>query len=218
MGRTWEFKYSFLFFFLILTLVLYPYLETGGLSVFLLRGLFIGTLVASVYAAGEDRRHLIIGCLLFLPGFIGNFLDNSDFARAMDSNPHLFSIPLYTFVIATILRHLLKVRRVTGDTLCGAASVYLLTGLAWVPLYIAVENHFPGSFNLPADSAGNLGEMWDDLIYFSFTTLTTVGYGDITPVSAQARSLANLEAINGVLYIAVLVSKLVGMNIEGRRD
>lgn len=217
MRRTWEFKYSFLLSFLVLTLVLYPYLEQDGVSRIVLVGLFIAILFSAVYAAGRDRKHLIIGSILLLPGLVGHLLGGSGISSFFGRNPQFFSIPLYAFVIGTLLKDLLTQRTVSSDTLCGAAAVYILTGIAWVPLYIAVENGFPGSFNLPAGDASEVGKNWDDLLHFSFTTLTTLGYGDITPKSAPARSLANLEAINGVLYIAVLVSKLVGMNIDYRR-
>jgi hypothetical protein len=218
MKNRWAFKYSFLLSFLLLTLVLYPYLEREGLPNLILRGLFIATLFSAVYAAGEDRRHILIGCLLLLPGLLGNLLEDTGLARVLNRNPHLFSLPRYVFAIGTLLRHLLKEQRVTSDTLCGAASVYILTGLAWVPLYIAIENQFPGSFQSTGSNHGSPEALWEDLLYFSFTTLTTLGYGDISARTAQAQSLAILEAINGVLYIAVLVSKLVGMNIEYRRE
>jgi hypothetical protein len=218
MRRTWEFKYSFLLSFLVLVLVLYPYLEEEGLSRILLIGLFIAILFSAVYAAGRDRKHILIGLTLLLPGLVGHFLGGGEISGFWGGNPQFFSLPLYVFVIWTLLSDLLTQQTVSSDTLCGAASVYILTGIAWVPLYIAVENGYPGSFNLTPDAVSDLGKNWDDLLYFSFTTLTTLGYGDIAPQSAQARSLANLEAINGVLYIAVLVSKLVGMNIEYRRE
>lgn len=213
MLKTLRFRYSFLLFFLVLTLVVYPYLDRNNLSGKLLVALWVAILITSVYAASQDRKHVFIGCFLLLPGFIGHFLTSSGVARALDQNPHLLSLPLYIFVIWTMLHHLMRVKWVTGDILCGAASVYILTGIAWVPLYIMVENTVPGSFSLPPDANSELGGIWDDFVYFSFTTLTTLGYGDISPRSAPARSLTNLEALNGVLYIAVLMSKLVALNV-----
>jgi hypothetical protein len=216
--RPFEFKYSILLAFLLLILVLYPYLEQEGLPNIVLRGLFIATLFSTVYAAAEDRRHILISCVLFLPGLMGHFLDEAGFHTLLNRNPLLLSLPLYVFAVGTILRHLLREQKVTSDTLCGAASVYILTGVMWVPLYIAVENQYPGSFAMTGDAAASPKYLWDNLLYFSFTTLTTLGYGDISAKTPQAQSLAILEAINGVLYIAVLVSKLVGMNIEARRE
>ncbi len=95
------------------------------------------------------------------------------------------------------------------DKIYGAASVYLLMGVAWASAYALVYAAHPASFYIdPARiPAGVLS--FNDLLHFSFVTLTTLGYGDITPVSAPAKSLSSVEAVCGVLYIAILVARLV---------
>ena len=101
----------------------------------------------------------------------------------------------------------------TPDVLYGAISVYLMIGLTWSVAYLLLENLYPGSFYIDAahnpDGYLNLS----DLLYYSYVTLTTLGYGDITLVTSQARSLAFLEAVCGVLYVAVLVARLVGSSL-----
>jgi hypothetical protein len=99
----------------------------------------------------------------------------------------------------------------------GAVVVYLLLGQVWVNSYWLVELLHPGSFRFvtpPADPTDVLGR----LVYFSFSTLSTVGYGDVTALRPIARSLANLEALTGQLFPAILIARLVAMEIDSRRS
>ena len=120
--------------------------------------------------------------------------------------PSLLLLALfYTYTIVRVLSYVLRTGDVTRDRLYGAVSVYLLLGVAWASVYAFVEALQPGSF-AAANPTPRI-----DFIYFSFVTLTTLGYGDITPVTDRAHSLALLEAVTGVLYIAVLIARLVSL-------
>ncbi len=107
----------------------------------------------------------------------------------------------------------------TGDIVNGAICVYMLGALAWAFLFSLLEVLQPGSFNLPELSAERLGPATADVrrlsifMYYSLVTLTTLGYGDITPVTPLARNLAAFETVMGQLYIAILVARLVGLHI-----
>lgn len=104
---------------------------------------------------------------------------------------------------------------ITYHRIMGEILLYLVIGVTFVPLYTFVGLLAPNAFvGLSIDSAASLGSQ---LIYFSFTTLTTIGYGDIPPVHPLARSLSNLEGIVGQLYPATLLARLVTLELEGRR-
>jgi hypothetical protein len=97
---------------------------------------------------------------------------------------------------------------VTADRIMGAVALYLLLGLGWAVAYDLVALHVPGAFNV--SGAERVGpQRW---VYFSFVTLTTVGYGDITPVARAAQSLATLEALVGQLYPAIILARLVSLH------
>src|SRR5206468_6429646 len=98
--------------------------------------------------------------------------------------------------------------------LYGAVTAYLLLGLTWGLAYALVERLHPGSFRSPVDTDGLAGPV---LMFFSFITLTSVGYGDIVPLGGHARSLAILEAITGQMYLAIFMARLVGLYTQGSR-
>ena len=123
-------------------------------------------------------------------------------------------IVLVIYFSITILGYVLRGTRVTMDKIFAAICVYLFIGYAWAFAYALIEEVEPRAFIAlsapsPNDYVGRILEMR----YFSFATLTTVGYGDIVPHSAIARTLAVLEAVTGQFYLTVLIARLVGLHI-----
>jgi hypothetical protein len=105
--------------------------------------------------------------------------------------------------------------RPVGDRIVGAICVYLLIGLAWSSVYETLESVAPGSFRFPVDTAW-MTPGSQRFRYFSFVTLATLGYGDITPISLLAGTLASLEAVSGQLYIGITVARLVALSLADR--
>ena len=112
--------------------------------------------------------------------------------------------------------------RVTGDRISAAICVYLLMGFLWAYVYGLIESLSPGSFKLlpveiqPGEGAlvaSFPGREFSQLVYFSFVTITTLGYGDITPANPLTRVLTTVEALMGQIYLVVLVARLVGLHI-----
>ena len=122
------------------------------------------------------------------------------------------------FVTLSELRSVLKQREVTGETICMAISVYLLLGFTWTFMYSMMFQLHPESFGgLPVAQPGHSTELlhiFPILGYFSLTTLSTIGFGDITPLTAQARYAAVAEGITGQFYMAILVARLVGFQMS----
>ena len=129
--------------------------------------------------------------------------------------------PLFLgFAVVISLRFLFTAERVTGSTIWASLCVYLLPGVLWASAYSVLDILHPGSFTFTLGESGGAGAMrlgGEQSIfplYFSFVTITTTGYGDIIPTSAEARMLAVLESVTGQLYLAVLVARLVGLHIS----
>ncbi|MGK7950359.1 MAG: potassium channel family protein [Xenococcaceae cyanobacterium] len=115
---------------------------------------------------------------------------------------------LFVFAaIVTLNRTIFSVKKVNGDTIKGGIAVFFLIGTVWALLYNIVYFLDANAFSKSIEAIN----LFDSMFYFSFTTLTTLGYGDITPVSDLARALANLEAITGMMYPAIFIARLVGL-------
>jgi hypothetical protein len=122
------------------------------------------------------------------------------------------------FVIAHMLRFVLRAPMVTVEVLCGSIAAYLMLGLMWTVAYWLVDQLTPGgAFSFNTNGGGESINGFTGF-YFSFITLSTVGYGDITPVSRAARWLAAMEAMTGLLYGAVLIARLVSLYSRTKSD
>jgi voltage-gated potassium channel len=117
----------------------------------------------------------------------------------------------FIFAIIQILIFVYTQKEVTRDLIAGAAIVYLLMALAWSFIFGVVESLNPGSFSIPDIEGISTSRVF---LYYSFVTITTLGYGDITPVTSLARSLCILEAVIGQLYLVVQVAWLVGVHVS----
>ena len=174
--------------------------------------LYAGLCAAGIYVTSYSRRYLPLtvgSALLFLTfGFL--------FARTpADPTWQLLTyaslILFYGSVTWVLLHYIFAMPRVTRDVLYAAVAVYLLLGATFVSIFGVVETLQPGSFIDNAAPVERAFLPWQTLVYYSYATLTTLGYGDVLPISGWARSLATLEAVIGVLYLAILMARLVGL-------
>ena len=195
--------------FLLLLMVLQPGTVVG--EGILVRLAFAAVLVACITAVASQRRFLIVGLLLGGPALVLLFMRGSGpFALSV-----AFAIATLVFICAVMLTRIFNRRAVTSASITAALSVYMLFGVIWSQAYRLVEYFQPGSFN--GLSGSSLAEVQRELYYYSYVTLSTLGYGDISPASSIARSLAITEAIVGQLYLVVLVAGLVGMHLAGKQ-
>lgn len=166
-------------------------------------------LVSAVLAVGAQRRMLLVTTLLVLPVLVGKW--GHHFRPDLISPAASISCALVfiAFIIANLLRFVLRAQRVNGEVLCASVSAYLMLGLLWALAYRLVAALTPGAFAFNANTEQSMQGF--NAFYFSFVTLTTVGYGDITPVSNVARMLATMESMTGTLYVAVLIARLVAL-------
>ena len=188
-----------------------PFVEEIKGGELILSILFSLVLISAVLAVAARKRVLLIAIAFAIPGIAGRWINH---LRPDLVHPAVFlvcGLVLIGFVIAHLLGLVLRAPIVTAEVLCASISAYLMLGLMWAMAYWLVDRLTPGgafSFNTnagPRSIEGFTG------FYFSFITLSTVGYGDITPVSRMARWLAAMEAMTGLLYVAVLIARLVSV-------
>jgi len=167
--------------------------------------------VAVIYAVSQKKHHIPIGILLALP-MLG-VMWSRYFVQyaALEVVGGLCGAVFFMFAIIQILIFIYSQKEVTRDLIAGAAIVYLLMALAWSFIFGVVESLNPGSFSVPEIQGISTSRHF---LYYSFVTITTLGYGDITPVTSLARSLCILEAVIGQLYLVVQVAWLVGVHVS----
>ena len=190
--------------------VLAPLLSARMVSPFILEIAFALILVAGAFnvtsRASVRGLALVLAVLSVVMGKLG--LPISE--RAVVAADMVLSVGmLAAFTVLMIKRFLVRGRE-PAHRIAGAVAVYLLLGLIWARLYQVVELASPGAFRVPEGESPNSAS----LAYFSFVTLATLGYGDISPVNILARDLAVLEAIMGQLYLVILISRLVTEGVE----
>jgi len=194
---------------LVLMFLLRPFLE-GFVGIRLLMDIFISfVLISGTYAVSEKRSVFIAAVVLATPALLAHWAIYFVKNQAFILMGNVFGMLALAYIAIIILSHLFQANEVTADIIVGAICVYFLIGLMWASAYSVLEAFQPGSFQF---SEGT-GEGMSHFSYFSFVTLTTLGYGDATPISSAARSLSVLEAVMGQLYLAVLIARLVGMHI-----
>ena len=196
---------------LVVLLVSAPFVEELEGGHFILSLLFSLVLIAAVFAVANRKRSLVIALVLAIPAIIARWIDQ---LRPDLVHPAVFlvcALVLLAFVIGHLLYFVLRAPVVNVEVLCASIAAYLMLGLTWTVAYWLVDQLTPGgafSFNTTRGAHSMNGFTG---FYFSFITLSTVGYGDITPVSQAARWLAAMEAMTGLLYVAVLIARLVSL-------
>lgn len=192
-----------------------PLVEAGIFNRHIADAAAIGTLAIAV--AGVSGRHRLarvfiavaIACVAVR---LANFELPDRQLRAADAT---LSLAAYTLLGWMVLLHTFRRGPVSHHRVLGAIAAYLLMAFAFAQAYRLVAMHVPGAF-LVLGQPFDYDQVVARLHYFSAVTLTTLGYGDITPAHPFARSLATLEAFAGVLYPAILIGRIVALDLDRR--
>ena len=220
-------RFLLLLIALILLMSSYPIEEGGGQARIAFQSFFQLVLLAGLFAMRRARLWILLGVIAVVPAILASwaplFLKRSfDLPWVLvEAGGGLATVLYLLLLIAFILRDLFSSTEVTNDRLCGALSAYILLGVLWGFLYTGVELLAPGSFFfMPGLDGVSMQEASGEihhtgvLFYYSFVTLTTLGFGDITPVGHTAQMLTMWEAIAGQAYLTILVARLVGLHVS----
>jgi hypothetical protein len=142
--------------------------------------------------------------LAFLLHVIGDRTKSIELKHSFSTAASVINAAFVAITIVALMRNMFRTRKVTSNMIVGGICIYLLIGILWTVLYALVLTWNPHAIALREGAS---------LFYFSFTTLTTLGYGDITPASKLAQELAIMEAITGQIYLAIFIARLVGLHI-----
>ncbi|QYO68381.1 potassium channel family protein [Leptolyngbya sp. 7M] len=209
--RAAENKYNRLLTLLILIYLLSPFVEEQSIGILIFLFVFLVGLITVVYQIQHSQWALKVHIGLVFLALLLRILSDSlahlpNDRRVLATASMVIFLAFLVLSVYLILRELAIVEQVTADIIKGGICIYLLLGFLWAALYEIVY-----SFDASSFTAASTPLTRADLAHFSFTTLTTVGYGDISPASRVARVLANLEGMVGVIYPAVFIARLVSL-------
>jgi hypothetical protein len=171
----------------------------------------------AIIVISNKKIHLVIGLILMIPTLLITWGVNFYDTDTMGFISLIGSALFFCYIAGLILADIFRAKMVTLDIIAAGISVYLFFGNVCGFIYAIIARVDSNAFNIPETTASYLGDSLIDLssaMYFSFVTLTTLGYGDITPINEFARSLAFLEAAMGQIYLTVLIASLVGIHIS----
>ena len=201
----------------LLGVLLYPFLEDSfeGRQLFSLFGLLV--LALAVLAIRVTPLLNWIAWLIALPAVVLLVIQvaggNEDLAPWASG----FEAVLYLYAGVALLFYMLADDRVTTDELFAIGAVFTLFAWAFAHIYVALQAVDPGAFTAAVHPAAD--RTWTELLFLSVTTLSSTGLSDVVPITGHARSVVMLEQLAGVLYIAMVVTRLVGLNAaRTRRD
>jgi len=207
-------RFSFLLISIILFMILRPFVEDLVRLSFLMEIFVTAILLSGIYAVSEDRVSLVFALLTGLPALFTNWAFQFLKIPSLLFAHHICAGLFFAVATIIIIRHLVNQKEITIDLIWGAVCGYFLLGFMWGDIFSLLETIQPGSFNLGEQGVPDI----DSLIYFSFVTLATLGYGDIVPLTKQAQSLAIIETVMGQMYLAVNIAALVAIRISQSRS
>jgi hypothetical protein len=209
-----RYRSTTLFASIIMLIVLAPFYEADQKSL-VFAGAWTFVLAVGIYAAGRKPLYYRVALALGAPALLAPWSAHGEYGTVLRLVLHGWVAAFYVFLIFMVQSHILRDRTITGDNVMGGLCTYFLIALAYTSVYeivVILDPQAIASVHSPGGWAGR-----GDTSHFSFVTLTTLGYGDMTPVSRVARSLATLEACTGVLYVATFVAWLVS-SFRGQRQ
>jgi voltage-gated potassium channel len=211
-------RYWLLFVGSILLIAVQPTLEPGPATTWVLSGLRTTVLLGGIIAVWRDRRLSAVAAVVIVGVALVTLA--ADWVTGWQVTTIATEMLVFLalgLIGVVIFRDIVRSTHVSTDTLFAAACVYLVLGLWWSKVHLLLEWWQPGSYVPGLETGLSLKEVSRTFLYFSFVTLSTLGYGDVLPIHPSARNLAALEAITGQLYVAILIGLLVGLRMRNAR-
>ena len=168
--------------------------------------------IFAIYAVSLEKKYIFIGLLLAAPMFTSIWISLLIKSFELFAFGELFGALFTGFVISLLVKFIFNEKEVTKEVIYAAVVVYLLIGIMWSFFYFILDYFYPQSFSFPEISSPHVYRY----LYFSFVTLTTLGYGDVAPLTSKGGALVILEAVIGQIYLVVIVAWLVGMHVSRR--
>lgn len=196
---------------LLLMLVLFPFLNNNSVAQLLFNLTFSLILLASLYSVSTTKRQFYLGLFLILPSLATKWVPYASISG------YIFTSLFLGFIIFSLCRLIFTAKKINMNLVYGATCIYILLGIAWAILFALIDYFVPTAFSGIDGSVFSQGHLdlltfrFENLLYFSYVTLTTLGYGDIIPLAPGVKFLSIIEAITGQLYIGTVIARILGL-------
>lgn len=214
--RNWPGRYTLLLFVILLMIVGEPIFAGHRLAQGLASVSLSLVLLAALYTLNLSPAYFTLGLLIMVPAIVTRWALHWYHTPELELFAALSASVFIFITVVGLVREIFSVQRVTLDTISAAICAYLLMGLAWAFLFAVVAMEHPGSFSkvlLVHSEALPMFMSLHNFFYYSFVCLTTTGFGDIAPTSDAARALSILESVTGQMYLAILIARLVSLEV-----
>lgn len=215
-----KYGFSVLLFLLVAFLLINPILLTTVAGNIILQLLITSILISILYLLRRNKEILYCIIPLILLALVLGWYNFFHYSHPRQIAVYLLKVAILGLSIITIARFVAKHKVIDTNIIAGALSLYILMAMMWALIYTIVELHIPHSFSgtllnpedtSPLDRANSI---FTNMVYFSFTTITTLGLGDIAPINIYSRAVVVIETLFGVFYFGALISTLIAIRYE----
>jgi len=208
-------RFAILFALLFCAVLIPPYFEGAYWVAQFWRGLFTLVLLWALYTVSGSRRTLILAALLLIPTISSTWVVDHGQERMLEYLDNITNIAYFGLICVFLGQYILTTRRVTLEVIFAAMCLYMILAVLWAAIYANLELFYGGAFifqgQLAQDAGVNSENLYRHMIYYSFVTLSTLGYGDIIPANLVAKNWAAMEAMIGQFFIAIIIARLVSL-------
>ena len=212
-------RFTVLLMAILLLLLVEPFVEGHQLEQAITTLSLSAVLISSLYALRLKRSFFVVGLILVTPAFVGRLVLAFETTYTLEMLSAGFAAAFVLYTVGGLVTRLFTIKQVSLDMIAASICAYLMMGLGWGFIFAMIEITQHGSFTASLLNHDSLGRplpimtALHNFIYYSFVCLTTTGFGDIAPVTQVARVISVMESVFGQLYIAILISRLVSLEV-----
>ena len=224
-GRNLLFRHRFAILFVLLfcAILIPPYFENTPWIGTFWRSLFTLVLLWALYTITGGGKVLILAAIMLIPTITSTWLADPDQKSYVLYIDNITNIVYFSLICAFLGRYILANKRVTGEVIFAAMCLYMILAILWAAIYTNLELYYGDVFTFGGLSTAEAGiakdALFQEFVYFSFVTLSTLGYGDVLPANLIGQNWAAMEAMIGQFFIAVVIARLVSVyTVEEERE
>jgi voltage-gated potassium channel len=216
-GRNVFFRHRFaiLFMLLLCVMLIPPYFEEAVWIGKFWRGLFTCVLLWALYTVAGSRKVLILALLILVPTISSTWLADAEHETNLAYLDNITNIVYFALICAFMGQYVLTTRKVTLEVIFAAMCLYMMVAVLWAAIYTNLELYYDQAFTFRGQFAEEAGitkdAIYGHMIYYSFVTISTLGYGDTLPIHRVAQNWSGVEAMLGQFYIAIIIARLVSV-------